>query len=101
MEGPIFGGAYVRREICISKSIGLACRGNEIYHSCFALLCILGQFPSTNPLGGLYSERQFKGGFFALRFWGAYIWGGLYLEVLIHGGAYTPLIIDGLDWFVT
>ena len=27
MEGPIFGGAYVRREICVSKSIGLACSG--------------------------------------------------------------------------
>ena len=25
MEGPIFGGAYVWREICVSKSIGLAC----------------------------------------------------------------------------
>ena len=24
LEGPIFGGAYVRREICVSKSIGLA-----------------------------------------------------------------------------
>ena len=24
LEGPIFGGAYLRREICVSKSIGLA-----------------------------------------------------------------------------
>ena len=24
LEGLIFGGAYVRREICVSKSIGLA-----------------------------------------------------------------------------
>ena len=23
-KGPIFGGAYLRREICVSKSIGLA-----------------------------------------------------------------------------
>ena len=29
LEGPIFGGAYVRREICVSKSIGLACSGKE------------------------------------------------------------------------
>ena len=39
-EGLIFGGAYVRREICVSKSIGLACSGKEIYHFCFVLLCI-------------------------------------------------------------
>ena len=24
MEGPVFGGAYLRREICVSKSSGLA-----------------------------------------------------------------------------
>ena len=51
MEGPIFGGAYVRREICVSKSIGLACSGKEIYHFCFVLLCIRGQIPSTSPPG--------------------------------------------------
>ena len=53
MEGPIFGGAYVRREICVSKSIGLACSGKEIYHFYFVLLCIQGQIPSTSPPGGL------------------------------------------------
>ena len=26
----IFGGAYIRREICVSKSIGLACSWKEI-----------------------------------------------------------------------
>ena len=83
MEGLIFGGAYVRGGICVSKSIGLACSGKEIYHFCFVLLCIRGRIPSTSPPGGLYSEGQFNRGFFALRFWG-----GLYLEGLIHGGAY-------------
>ena len=39
-EGLIFGGTYVRREICVSKSIELACSGKEIYHFCFVLLCI-------------------------------------------------------------
>ena len=29
LEGLIFGGAYVRREICVSKSIGLACSGRK------------------------------------------------------------------------
>ena len=37
-EGLIFGGAYVWREICISKLIRLACSGKEIYHFCFVLL---------------------------------------------------------------
>ena len=41
LEGPIFGGAYVRREICVSKLIGLACSGKEMYHF----------FPSTSPPG--------------------------------------------------
>ena len=27
--------------------------------------------------GGLYLDGRFNGGFFALRVWGAYIWGGL------------------------
>ena len=35
LEGLIFGGAYIRREICVSKSIGVACSGKEIYHFCF------------------------------------------------------------------
>ena len=80
MEGLIFGGAQVRREICVSKSIKVACSGKEIYHVCFVLLCIRRQIPSTSPPGGLYSEGRFNGGFFALRFWGAYIWRGLFSE---------------------
>ena len=77
MEGLIFGGAYVRREICVSKSIGLACSGKEVYHFCFVLLCVRGQIPSTRPPGGLYSEGRFNGGFLrydfgGLRFGGAY-----------------------------
>ena len=85
LEGLTFGGAYLRREICVSKSIGLACSGKEIYHFCFVLLCIRGQIPSTSPPGGFYSEGRFNGGCFALRFWGAYIWRGLYIEGLIFG----------------
>ena len=67
-----------------SQSIGLACSGKEIYHFYFVLLSIKGQTPSTSP-GGLYSEGRFNGGFFALRFWGAYILRGLYMEGLIFG----------------
>ena len=85
LEGLIFGEAYARREICVSKSIKVACSGKEIYHVCFVLLCIRGQIASTSPPGGggLYLEGRFNGGFSALRFWGAYIWRGLYMEGLI------------------
>ena len=68
LEGLIFGGDCVRREICVSKSIGLACSGKEICHFCFVLLCIREQIPCTSPPGGLYSEGRLNGGFFALRF---------------------------------
>ena len=39
-EGLIYGGAYLRREICLSKSIGLALSWKEIYRFGFVLLCI-------------------------------------------------------------
>ena len=41
-----------------------------------------GNFPSTSPPWGLYLEGRFNGGFFRTSL------GGLYLEELIHGGAY-------------
>ena len=87
LEGLLFGGTYVRREICVSKSIRLACRGKEIYHFCNVLLCIQGQIPSTSPPGGLYSEGLFNGRLFALRFGGAHIWTGFYITGG-HRGAY-------------
>ena len=68
--------------MCVSKSIGLACGGREIYHFCFVLLCIRGQIPSTRPPGGLYSDRRFNGGFFA-------IWGGIYLEAYTWRGLFS------------
>ena len=66
LEGPIFRGAYVRREICVSKLTELARSGKEIFHFCFVLLCIRGQIPSTSAPGGLYSEGRFNRGLFAL-----------------------------------
>ena len=54
LEGLIFGGAYVRREICVSKSIGLAYSGKEIYHFCFVLLCIEGKFHVQAPRGLIF-----------------------------------------------
>ena len=85
--GLIFGGAYLRREICVLESIGLACSEKEIYHFCFVYFVFEGKFKvHAPPLGGggayIWSVDLTEG-FFALRFWG-----GLYLAGLMHGGAY-------------
>ena len=79
MEGPIFGGAYVRREICVSKSIGLACSGKEIYHFCFVLLCIQGQIPRTSPQGAYFRRGDLTDGFLRYDF-GGLILGGAYFR---------------------
>ena len=80
----MFGGAYLQREIWVSKSIGLACSGKEIYHFCFVLhnFVFKGKFQVQARRGGLYLERRFNGGFFVLQFWGAYIWRGLFSGIL-------------------
>ena len=61
-EGIVFGGAYegayLRREICISKSIGLALY-LEVNLPFF--LCIWGQFSEYKLLRGLYLEGRFNG----------------------------------------
>ena len=78
LDGLIFGGAYVRREICVSKSIGLAYSWKEINRFCFALLCIWGQFSKYKPQGGLFSDGAISRRVFCVTSLGG----------LIHGGAY-------------
>ena len=77
-EGLIFGGAYVWREICVSKSIGLALQleQNLLFLLCFPLY--LRAISKYKPPRGLYLEGQFNRGSFAFRVW----------EGFIHGGAY-------------
>ena len=67
LEGLIFGGAYLRREICVSKPIGLALllEVNLPFLLCFTLY-----------LRAIF-QVQAPGG--------AYIWRGLYMEGLIFG----------------
>ena len=78
LEGLIFGGAYVRREICVGQLVV----GRKLpFLLCFTLY--QGANSKYKPPGGLYSEGRFNGGFFCVT-----ILGGLYLEGLIHGGAY-------------
>ena len=64
MEGLIFGGAYLKREICVSKSIVLASslEVNLPFLFCFTLY--------------LRATSKYKPP------------GALYLKGLIHGGAY-------------
>ena len=80
MEGLIFGGTYLQREICVSKSIGLAVwlEVNLPFLLCFTVyLRVIFQVPAP---GSLYLEGRFNGGFFALPDWAAYIWRGLFSE---------------------
>ena len=68
MEGLVFGGAYLSREICVSKSIELALL-LEVNLPFFALFYFVfkGNFPSTSPRGGgLYFEERFNGGYFSV-----------------------------------
>ena len=83
MEGLIFGGAYVRGEICVSKSIGLALfleRKFTVFLCSTLYLRAISKYKPPPPGGGLYLEGRFNGGFFALRVWGASTWRGLFSE---------------------
>ena len=71
MEELIFRGAYVRREISVSKSIGLASFLEQNLLFFLVLLCTTG---NKHIL-----EGRFNGRFFALRIWGL-IFGGAYFQ---------------------
>ena len=79
-EGLIFGGAYLQREICISKLIGLALREEVNLFFLFCLTLYLRAIFQVQDPGGLCLEGQFNEGFFALPVWGAYIWRDLFSE---------------------
>ena len=83
MEGLIFGGAYLRREICVSKSNGLALylEVNLPFLLCFTLY-LRAIFQVQVPRGLIFGGAIYRR---VLCVTGL---GGLYLEGLIHGGAY-------------
>ena len=78
MEGLIFGGAYVRREICVSKSIGLVVVARKF--TIFALFYFLfeGKFQVQAPRGAYIQMGDLTEVFLRYDFGG-----------LIFGGAYT------------
>ena len=67
----------------ITTSVRVYRGGSRKFYCC--ALYSRANSKKKSPPGGLYSEERFNGGFFALRFWGAYIWRGLYMEGLIFG----------------
>ena len=83
LEGLLFGGAYLWREICVSKSIGLALQLEVNWPFLLYFSLYLRAISKYKPLGGIYSEWRFNRGFLALWAWGGYIWRGLYMEGLI------------------
>ena len=88
-----FFEGLIWREICVSKSIGLAFIVGRKF-TVFALFYFVFEdnFQVQAP-GGLHLEGRFNGGFFALRVLGAYVWRGLYMEWLIFGILrYIPII---------
>ena len=75
MEGLIFGGARLRREICVSKSIGLASQleGNLPFLLCFTLyLRAISKYKLPRGrgggliFGGGYTRRSLFSEFFGM-----------------------------------
>ena len=78
LEGPILGKAQLCMEGNLHYKISWAWKWNLPFLLCFTLYLRVNS--KYKPPGGLYSERRFNGGFFALWFWGAYIWMSLFSE---------------------
>ena len=103
LEGPIFGGAYVRREICVSKLIGLACSGKEI--TIFALFYFVfeGKFQVQAPRGPYIGRGDLKEGILCCDFGGLIFRGAYfrnftvsYLAVIDTRRLCTRLRTDGI-----
>ena len=86
LEGLIFEGAYLRREICVSKSIGLALSLEvNLPFLLFFYFAFEGNFLSTSPRGAYIWRGDLTEGFLRYRFrglifGGAYTWRGLFSE---------------------
>ena len=82
-------GAYVGREICISKLIALPCSGKEIYHFLLCFPLYLRANSKYKTPRGLYVEGRFNGGFFCFS-----IWGGLFLFYSFYFILHLPHTIN-------
>ena len=84
MEGPIFGGAYLQREIYFSKWIGLKVEFTE--HFALFYFVFKGNIPSTSPRRAHICRGDLTEDFSHYPFGGLIFGGGG--GGLIHGGAY-------------
>ena len=86
MEGLIFGGAYLRREICVSKSTWASLTvGSKFIVFALFYFEFEGNFPSTSPQGAYIWRGDLTEGFLRYRFGGlifggTYTWRGLFSE---------------------
>ena len=79
MEGLIFGRAYVRRKICVSKTIGLACSGKEITIFAFFALYSRANSKYKSPRGAYIWRGESRRVFLRYDF-GGLIFGGAYFR---------------------
>ena len=77
-EGLAYGGKFA-----FQNRLGQLVVGRKFTIFALFLLCIQGQIPSTSPPSALIF-----GGAILPKFFLHYSLGGLYLEGLVHGGAY-------------
>ena len=82
LEGLIFGGAYLRREICVSKSIGLSLKLEVNLPFLLCVTLYLRAISKYKPRGAYIWRGDLTDGFLRYKF------GDLYLKVLIQGAAY-------------
>ena len=95
----IFGGAYFWRGLCTEGNLrfiidwaSLYWEGNLPFLLRFTLYSRANSM--YKPPRVLYSEGRFNGGFFALRFWGAYVWRGLFSEFYGNSVQQTQVLLD-------
>ena len=84
-EGLISGGPYLRREICVSKSIGLVYNWKEFTVFALFYLVFEGNFQEQAPVGAYIWRDDLTQSFLCyefgrLIFGGAYAWRGLFSE---------------------
>ena len=78
----MYGGKFAFRNRLGQLVVGRKFTRFGLFYFVFAC-----KFQVQAPRGGLYSEGRFNGGFFKLRFSGAYTWRGLFSEF------YGPLFL--------
>ena len=93
LEALIFGGAYLQREICVSKSIRLTLSIIRSKFTIFALFYFVFEdnFRSTSPQGAYTWRGDLTEGFLRYEF-GGLVFGGSYTWRGLFSGFYSILM---------